>query len=97
MLNENNRIAPRKRTLLPAKIYFNNKQSVLDCILKNFSSAGALLKFVSTMGVPDNFLLVIPSAGKQFHCCVVWSNAKEVGVSFDPLNQPQGKPDLRLV
>ena len=97
MLIENNRRSPRERTLLPAKIYFNNKQSVFDCIVKDISSGGARLKLVSTLGVPDNFLLFIPSVEKRFHCQVVWNNIGEIGVSFDPLNRPRGKPDLKLV
>ena len=37
------RIAPRLKALLAARISFNNGQSALDCLIRNLSDTGAKL------------------------------------------------------
>ena len=96
MIGNEQKQNPRKRVLFPAKIYFNNKQSVFDCTVTDLSGAGAHLKMISTLGVPDIFTLFIPSTDERFTCRVVWSNMKEVGVSFH-IRDVAGEPDLRIV
>ncbi len=91
------RRAQRERLLLPAKIIFNNKNSVFDCIVRNVSGRGALLKVVSPLGIPDHFTLFIPGLEKRHFCWIAWRNQTEIGVSFSPLEQNEGSPDLRIV
>jgi hypothetical protein len=87
----------RKCTLLPAKIQFNDKRSVFDCVVKNISSSGALLQVVSPIGIPGMFTLMIPSTEKRYLCWIVWSSMTELGVSFSALDPQKGKPDLQIV
>jgi hypothetical protein len=96
MVAQDQRQNTRQRVLLPGKIYFNNKCSIFDCTITQLSSAGARLKLTSTFGVPDLFELDIPNHGQRFYCRVVWSNMKEMGVSFNLLPS-SGKPDLKVV
>ena len=54
---------PRTRTLKTAHIVFNGGGSVIDCIVRNLSSAGALLVLPSVFGVPETFEFLIDSDG----------------------------------
>ncbi len=51
------RSAPRKRTLKPGRIVFNQRYSAADCTIKNLSEGGALLAVSGTIGIPDQFAL----------------------------------------
>jgi PilZ domain len=94
---KNLRTEVRQRTLLPAKIVFNNKHSVFDCVVKDFSNSGARLKVASTFGIPDYFTLIIPHYEQRFPAWIVWSTGAEIGVSFSPRPDPEEKPDLQIV
>jgi hypothetical protein len=74
----------RRRAMLGAKIIFNDGQSVFDCELKDISPSGAHLKMASTLGVPHIFTLFVPQTGRKEQCWLVWSDMKELGVSFSP-------------
>ncbi len=87
----------RSQTFLPAKIYFNDKRSVFDCLVKNISSGGARLKISSPMGIPEQFTLFIPSENESSLCWIIWRNMSEIGVSFAPRPRVDGKPALRVV
>ncbi len=96
MQNET-RTTPRRQAFLPAKIFFNDKQSVFDCLIRNISAKGACLKVVSRLGIPNQFTLFIPGENKQYSCWLVWSGMKEIGVSFSEEHSLHGQPDLQIV
>jgi hypothetical protein len=73
---------PRRRTLKPGKIVFNRRGSVIDCMVRNMSAAGACLEFPSTVGVPDRFDLVIASETHPRACLVAWKDRTRLGVTF---------------
>ncbi|MFO3797901.1 MAG: hypothetical protein ACK8QZ_11580, partial [Anaerolineales bacterium] len=56
---EERRIASRRRTLFSGKIIFNQQSSVFCCIVRNISETGACLEIESTVGIPDQFELLI--------------------------------------
>jgi hypothetical protein len=49
------------RTRLGAKIIFNDRASVIDCVVTNISSSGAELVFADTGEIPNDFELCIPT------------------------------------
>lgn len=73
---------PRRRTLKPAKIVFDRRSCVIDCMVRNVSAAGACLVLPSTVGVPDRFDLVIAAEAYPRHCRVAWKDDTRVGVTF---------------
>ncbi|MCP4933769.1 MAG: PilZ domain-containing protein [bacterium] len=92
-----NRKYVRKRTFLAAKIYFNDKQSVIDCTVSELTAGGARLRVVSRIGIPDHFILIIPSMEESYICWMVWGEMTEIGVTFTRPKDLVGQPDLRLV
>ena len=77
------RIAPRLKALLAAKISFNNGQSTLDCLIRNLSDTGAKLIVSAAIALPDSFDLLIPQKSVTRRVRIVWRRGEEMGVRFD--------------
>lgn len=74
--------AERGRSLLKAKIIFNNRMSTVDCIIKNISASGARILVGSTLSVPREFDLHVPLKGKTYRAQMRWRDAESMGVEF---------------
>jgi len=70
------RAAPRMRTLIAAKISFNNGQSTLDCIIRNLSDTGAKLIVSAAIALPDGFDLLIPQKSVTRRVRTVWRRVR---------------------
>lgn len=55
---------------------------VIPCIVKDFSSGGALLEFEVPAGFPDQFQVTIDSEKFQSHCEVRHRDQGRLGVQF---------------
>ena len=80
---EERRATIRHRTLKGGKIAINDGFSVIDCTVRNLSETGALLRVVSVVGMPDQFVLII-SDNQKHNCTVVRRTATDIGVTFLP-------------
>jgi hypothetical protein len=78
------RHAARRRTLLTGSIRSLDKRSAFDCTVRNLTPQGARLRLPSTIGVPAQFDLLIPSLGQQHRCHIQWAELHELGVAFTP-------------
>ena len=76
----NQRKGDRTRTFLGGKIIFNQRSSVIDCLVRNLSSTGAKLTFTNTAAVPDEFELWIPKQQRTFLVRMIWRRANEAGI-----------------
>ena len=72
----------RARMVFRASIIFNNHNSSIDCLVRNFSEAGAKIIVDEYMTFPQQFELHIPQKGRSFTALVIWRSGKEVGVEF---------------
>lgn len=68
-----------RRVLQAGKILLPNG-GILDCKLRNRSQNGALLQLASLIGVPDHFILRIPSTNETFGVETIWRGDQEIGV-----------------
>ena len=80
MMNEK-RTVPRRRVLKAGTIEFGG--GTIDCTVRNLSNIGAALDVPSVVGIPDEFILIIPSDVLRFACHVVWRKATRIGIRFD--------------
>lgn len=78
---QNNRISARKRTLLGAKIIFNDGHSVYDCLVKNLSDTGAMIQIENPLAAPNTFDLQL-SDNRVLACEVRWRKINSMGVQF---------------
>jgi hypothetical protein len=74
------RRAKRVKIFKSAKIAYNG--SLRDCVVRDISSLGARLAFMSTAYIPDGFALTFDSAHTLRPCRVAWRSATEIGVEF---------------
>jgi len=78
---EDRRTVQRRRVLKAGTIAFGQAAGI-DCIVKNLSDQGALLVVESSVGVPNQFTLAIPSEAMKRNAMVQWRRATSIGVSF---------------
>jgi hypothetical protein len=81
-MDEDNRRAPRRRTLKGATIVFAEGSFTVKCLVKNLSDTGALLEMESTAEVPNQFRLVFEDRSADRRCDVAWRSVKRLGVRF---------------
>ena len=76
------RVNPRQRRLNEGKIVFNNKMSIINCIVRDLSPQGARLLVASPIGIPDQFDLRINRSGADHRSKVAWRSKGQIGVTF---------------
>ena len=79
-MNEKRR-TPRLRTLKGGSILFGLAPAI-DCVIRNISETGAQLAVESSIGIPDEFTLLIKPEMRKQACKVAWRSADRIGVSF---------------
>jgi len=75
---------PSGRVLRGGKIIFNDRRSVVDCLVRNLSDHEATLTVKSTMGLPKTFDLLISGDKESRPCDVSWQTENRMAVSFWP-------------
>jgi hypothetical protein len=91
---ERRRIA-RQKSFLRGMVYFNNRRSVADCLIRDISAFGARLIFSDTITTPDTMDLYIPQKEQTLRSHVIWRVGHEVGVAFPQVVQGEpGSADL---
>ena len=71
----------RQKTLIGAKVVFNDMMSVFDCTIRDLSEHGARVKLNAPVQVPPVFMLRF-SDGRIRQCKVRRRNALELGIEF---------------
>ncbi|HTZ03267.1 MAG TPA: PilZ domain-containing protein [Xanthobacteraceae bacterium] len=95
------RTHPRHKAFIKGRIYFNNRLSSMDCIIRETSEQGARLEFSENVTLPDIFELYLPSKEEYFRAHVIWRKGHDIGVAWTPetsLNPraDQGRTDYHL-
>jgi len=86
------RRATRQKSFLRGCIYFNNRRSALDCLIRDISATGARLIFSDTVTIPDIVDLYIPQKERTLRAHVHWRHGDEVGVAFANAAQGSHQP-----
>jgi hypothetical protein len=76
------RTSGRQKSFLRGRIIYNNRQNVLDCLIRDISQHGANLVFSETARVPEAMELYVPQKDQTFRAHVQWRAGDEVGVTF---------------
>lgn len=94
------RQSPRQKSFLRGCIYFNNRRSAVDCLIRDISDHGARLRFSDSITIPDSFELHIPQKNQTLRVTARWRHGMDVGVAFaDAARAPaspstSGPPDV---
>jgi hypothetical protein len=81
-MDDNRRIATRQKSFLQGRVYFNNRRSSIDCLVRDISATGARLKFAGQVTMPELIELYIPNKDESFRAQVQWNRGDEIGVAF---------------
>jgi hypothetical protein len=76
------RTAARQKSFLQGRIFFNNRRTSVDCLVRDISEHGAKLKFAAAVTTPDIVELQIPAKDEVYRAHVQWRFDNEVGVTF---------------
>ncbi len=83
-MNDERRKSSRQKSFLHGCIYFNNRRSAIDCLIRDISPEGAKLVFSQTASIPDAIDLHIPQKDQMLRAHVQRRTSGEVGVTFEP-------------
>src|SRR5215831_8302123 len=78
----------RQKSFLHGTIYFNNRRSVIDCLVRDVSPEGAKLILSATATIPNVVDLHIPQRGETLRAHVQWRSREEAGVIFESARAP---------
>ena len=70
----------RAGVLKGAFIVIGDKAPKLECTVRNLSETGASLQISTTVGLPQNFDVIIDGARRQ--CRSMWRTDTKIGVRF---------------
>ena len=90
------RSAPRLRSFLKGKAIFNNRQSTLDCLVRDISATGARLEVSNAVLLPDVFDLYVPQKEMTYRARITWRGEGEIGVEFESPQAVQHAPKADL-
>jgi PilZ domain len=90
---EERRKVPRLKSLLRGRVYFNNRSSTVECLVRDISSQGARLAFADDVTIPDVIELYVPHKDQYFRSHVIWRHGGETGVAFSVADQDAQLPE----
>ncbi len=76
------RRAARQKSFLQGRIYFNNRRSSVDCVIRDISPTGARLTFSSGVETPALVELHVPNKEETHSAKVAWRRGDEMGLEF---------------
>jgi PilZ domain len=91
------RRSPRQKSFLRGLIYFNNRRSSYDCLIRDINPEGARLALSGMVTTPDVLELHIPQKQQTLTAQVAWRNGEEIGVTFaqaESMQKPAEAGDL---
>jgi hypothetical protein len=83
----------RQKTFLRGRVLYNNRQSSVDCVIRDYSHSGARLVFSDAVPTPDVFEVEIPHKQEMIPATVQWRREGEMGVEFHRARMPGESPD----
>ncbi len=76
------RSSTRQKSFLQGRIYYNNRRSSVDCLVRDISDTGAKLVFSSAVTIPDVVEIYLSNKEEVRRARVQWRRGDEVGIDF---------------
>lgn len=76
------RASERRRTLLAAKLSFDEPGMIVNCGVRNLSPLGALIELESTILLRPPYRLLTVRGGMIYEAELVWAWGRRVGLNF---------------
>jgi PilZ domain len=88
MVDDDKRVATRRKVLKTAKIVTFDKKTVLNCAIRDLSETGAKLIVEVSSAIPNEFQFFLQSDNTVRDAKVMWRKAGQIGVHFTSPPQP---------
>jgi hypothetical protein len=86
------RQSARNRTFIGGQIIFNQRQSTLDCTVRNLSDGGALLVLSEAVVTPELYELYFPLKRESRMVRSRWRDGERQGVAFTSTAKSDDEP-----
>lgn len=87
------RLSSRQKSYLQGRIYFNNRRTSVDCLVRDLSEAGARIRLSEAVVTPEVMELYILNREEVRRARVEWRHSNEMGVAFIEAAQAAGASD----
>jgi hypothetical protein len=72
----------RSRVIYGGVIAYNQRQSTLNCVIRNFSEHGARVEFENPALLPEKIDLLVAKKGRAFAAQIIWRRTADAGLAF---------------
>jgi PilZ domain len=79
---QDRRESVRDKVFLGGVAEINQRGSMVDCVVRNFSDKGACVEFDSSARIPEEVNLTIARKGRSYLARMIWRQANRVGLAF---------------
>ena len=83
----------RHKTFIKGRIFFNNRRSSMDCIVRDVTDNGSRLEFSELVALPETFELYMPNKDEYFRARIEWRKGNNIGVSWTPEDTSNPRPE----
>ena len=83
----------RHKTFIKGRIFFNNRRSSMDCIVRDVTDNGSRLEFSESVALPETFELYMPNKDEYFRARIEWRKGNNIGVSWTPEDTLNPRPE----
>lgn len=83
----------RHKTFIKGRIYFNNRLSSMECIVRDLTDNGARLEFSESVALPEMFELYMPNKDEYFQAHIEWRKGNNIGISWPPADTLNPRPE----
>jgi hypothetical protein len=95
---QDNRKEPRSPAYLGGRASFFDHKTSADCLIRNTSDAGALVRVAYGQYLPDEFELVIPQRDAVYRATARWRGPAGIGVELRKASgEAEGADSLSLM
>ena len=70
----------RLKSFMKGKLYFNNRRSSVDCVIRDFTAKGMRLELSRSVTIPEVVELYIPNKDHNVHGLVRWRKEDQLGI-----------------
>ena len=81
------------RRFFRGRIYFNNRLSSMDCMVRDATTHGGRLEVSDSVALPNAFEIYLPNKDEYFHAKVEWRRGGSIGVSWTPEDTSNPRPE----
>ncbi|HWZ06283.1 MAG TPA: PilZ domain-containing protein [Bradyrhizobium sp.] len=82
----------RSRVIYGGVVGYNRRQSTWECVIRNFSEAGASVEFDHPAMLPDVVDLLVARKHRAFRARIAWRGSKKAGLAFEAAEQDTPMP-----